>query len=314
MSNSIKAMKQNPEEPTKIVRVGDIIFGDAQVPLIAGPCAAESLEQLETVAKTLKKLGIQGIRAGAYKPRTSPYSFQGMGLEGLEHLASIKKEFDLQVFSEVMSVAQVQEAHDYVDCFQVGSRNMQNFELLKALGETRKPVLLKRGFAATLKEFIYSAEYIIAGGNEDVILCERGIRSFDPETRNVLDLGGVAALKEMTNLPVIVDPSHATGKQSLVIPAARAGVAVGGDAIIVEAHPVPHESISDADQALSMADLTDLVAQLEPVAKAIGRTMSTEVVKSSLPKPKAGEPAQSVLASQLRLQANESQKQLAKRA
>lgn len=313
MNDSLKSTKQNPDDPTTIVSVGDVTFGDSQIPVIAGPCAVESYEQLETVAKNLKKLGVQGLRAGAFKPRTSPYSFQGMGVEGLKHLAEIKKEYNLQVFSEVMSVEHIEQALEYVDCFQVGSRNMQNFELLKKLGETNTPVLLKRGFAATLKEFIYSAEYILAGGNNAVILCERGIRSFDPETRNVLDLGGVAALKEMTNLPVIVDPSHATGKQSLVIPAARAGVAVGGDGIIVEAHPVPNESISDADQALSMDMLADLVNQLEPVAKAVDRVMSTEVVKNAHPKPKAGEPAQSVLASQLRMKETE-QRNIAKRA
>ena len=197
MSNSeLKVSKQNPSDPTSVIKIGNLTFGGDSIPLIAGPCAAENYEQLHTVGKALNALGIQGIRAGAFKPRTSPYSFQGLGEEGLEYLTMVKKEFDLTVFSEVMSVEQIELAMNHVDCFQVGSRNMQNFELLKALGKTQKPVLLKRGFAATLKEFIYSAEYVLAGGNNNVILCERGIRSFDPDTRNVLDLGAVALLKE----------------------------------------------------------------------------------------------------------------------
>ena len=253
------------------VAIGDTVIGHDSLALIAGPCAIESYEQVREVADTLVELGIPAIRGGVYKPRTSPYSFQGLHEKGFDILRAIKRETGLAVVSEVMSIEQVHEAHEVFDCFQVGSRNMQNFELLKELGKTRKPVLLKRGLAATVDEFLHAAEYILAGGNEQVILCERGIRSFDSATRNVLDLGAVALLKELSHLPVIVDPSHATGRRSLVIPTAKAAVAVGADGIIVECHPVPEKSVSDADQALSLDQLAELVTQVRPVAHAVGR-------------------------------------------
>ncbi|MBX2861167.1 MAG: 3-deoxy-7-phosphoheptulonate synthase [Vampirovibrio sp.] len=246
--------------------------GGNQLALIAGPCAVESLDQVMEVAIHAKQLNIPCLRGGAFKPRTSPYSFQGMGLEGLEHLDQVRKTTGMAVISEVMSVEQMNMAQPYLDCFQIGARNMQNFELLKELGKQKKPVILKRGLSSTVEEFLYSAEYIMAEGNPNVILCERGIRSFDNMTRNVLDLGAVALLKELTHLPVLVDPSHATGKRSLVIPAARAGVAIGADGILVEAHPIPEKSVSDAAQALSLDDLTQLMKELEPVANAIGKS------------------------------------------
>lgn len=264
--------KEHPGHRTT-VRIGDAVFGGRAVPVIAGPCAVESLEQLEETARALKKAGIACIRAGAFKPRTSPYSFQGMGEDGLKLLDDVRRRYGLAAVSEVMSVEQIAIAESYVDCFQVGSRNMQNFELLKALGRTSKPVLLKRGLSATLDEFLMAAEYIMAEGNSQVILCERGIRSFDPATRNVLDLAAVALLKELTHLPVIVDPSHATGKRSLVGPASLAAAAIGADGLIIEAHPQPEKSVSDADQALSLAELAALVPQLDAVTAAIGRTV-----------------------------------------
>ena len=268
----LKHQKQHPEHQT-MVRVGNDIIGGGpkhKAPIIAGPCAVESLEQLREVARTLKKLGLNSLRAGAFKPRTSPYSNQGMGEEGIKLLAQIRNEFGLAIVTEVMSLEHIEIAlkHD-MDCLQVGSRNMQNFELLKALGQTRKPVLLKRGLSATVQEWLMSAEYILAGGNTQVVLCERGIRSFDNATRNVLDLGVVALLKEMTHLPIIVDPSHATGIKNLVTPAARAAAAIGADGLIVEAHPVPMESISDKDQALDMAELADLVHQVNSITMAM---------------------------------------------
>ncbi|MGE0201312.1 MAG: bifunctional 3-deoxy-7-phosphoheptulonate synthase/chorismate mutase [Candidatus Melainabacteria bacterium] len=270
MSTPMKHTKKN-DDHRSVVMIGDTAVGGQSVPVIAGPCAVESYEQLKHVAETLVQSGVKCIRGGAFKPRTSPYSFQGMGMEGLMLLDQIRKEYNLAAVTEVMSVEQIGMAQDYVDCLQVGARNMQNFDLLKALGQQRKPVLLKRGLTATLQEFLMAAEYILAGGNNDVILCERGIRSFDTETRNVLDVGAIARLKEMTHLPVIGDPSHATGKRSLVAPAAKACVAVGADAIIVEAHPVPHESVSDADQALCLDELSQLVSDLHLVATAVGR-------------------------------------------
>jgi 3-deoxy-7-phosphoheptulonate synthase len=277
----MRHVKLHPDH-TSTVQVGHAFVGGTQTVMMAGPCAVESLEQLTRVAKTLQELNIPCLRGGAFKPRTSPYSYQGMGLEGLKLLADVGKAFGLAVVTEVMSVEHLQMAEPYVDCFQVGSRNMQNFELLKALGKTRKPILLKRGLSATLEEFLYAAEYILAEGNDQVILCERGIRSFDPATRNVLDVGAVALLKEMTHLPILVDPSHATGKRTLVGPAAKAGLAVGADGLIVEAHPVPEQSISDASQALSMEDLTELMPQLEAVAEAVGRPLGLGVPHADL--------------------------------
>lgn len=256
------------------VRVGSVVFGGNEIVMIAGPCAIESLEQLSLTAEALNKAQIPCLRGGAFKPRTSPYSFQGMGVEGLELMAAVGEKHQVALITEVMSVEQIHMAAPFVDCFQVGSRNMQNFELLKALGKAGKPVLLKRGLAATLEEFLFAAEYILAEGNSQVILCERGIRSFDPTTRNVLDLGAVALLKEMTHLPVIVDPSHATGKRSLIGPTAKAGIAVGADGLIIEAHPVPEKSVSDAAQALSLPELMELIPQLEAVAMAVGRRLA----------------------------------------
>jgi 3-deoxy-7-phosphoheptulonate synthase len=270
--HAMKHRKQTADHQS-IIEVGQAQFGGNNVVMVAGPCAVESEAQLMAVGETLKALGIPCLRGGAFKPRTSPYSFQGMGLEGLELMAQVGAEFGLGVITEVMSLEQIQIAHPLVDCFQVGSRNMQNFELLKALGKTDKPILLKRGLSATLDEFLMAAEYIMAEGNEQVILCERGIRSFDNSTRNVLDLAAVALLKEKTHLPVIVDPSHATGIQSLITPTSKAAVAVGADALIVEAHPNPLESVSDADQALSLAMLADLMHEVNPVAIAIGRPL-----------------------------------------
>jgi 3-deoxy-7-phosphoheptulonate synthase len=253
------------------VQVGDVIFGAADVPVIAGPCSAESIEQLRQVADMLLKLGIGCLRAGAFKPRTSPYAFQGLQGEGLELLSQIKAETGLAIVSEVMSIEQIGLSAPVLDCYQVGARNMQNFELLKMLGRQSKPVLLKRGLSATLEEFLLAAEYILSEGNPNVILCERGIRSFDPATRNVLDLASVALLKERTHLPVIVDPSHATGRRSIVLPVSRAAIAVGADGIIVEAHPEPEHSVSDADQAISLAELAELTRQVDAIRLAIGR-------------------------------------------
>lgn len=265
-------LKQHPNHHTTI-QVRNMSIGGPRPVLMAGPCAAESWEQLRETALTLKRLGIPCLRAGAFKPRTSPYSFQGMGLEGVQLLGRIRQELNLAVISEVMSLEQIAPMAPHIDIYQVGSRNMQNFDLLKALGRQDKPVLLKRGLAATLDEFLNAAEYILAHGNPNVILCERGIRSFDNATRNVLDLGAVALLKTRTHLPVIVDPSHATGVRELVIPAARAGIAVGSDGLIVEAHPQPEQSVSDADQALSFNDLENLVRQVSIMADAVAECL-----------------------------------------
>jgi 3-deoxy-7-phosphoheptulonate synthase len=250
-----------------------VAIGGEAIVIIGGPCAVESLEQMETIARELKSAPIQALRGGVYKPRTSPYSFQGSGLAGLEILATVRQRYDLPVVTEVMAISQIEEISQYADMLQVGSRNMQNFDLLKALGQTDKPILLKRGLAATIEEFVMAAEYIMSHGNPNVVLCERGIRSFDNYTRNVLDLGAVAALKQITHLPVIVDPSHAAGRRELIADLSRAAIACGADGLIIECHPEPDQSISDAQQALSIESMMQLVQSVQPVAKAVGRTV-----------------------------------------
>jgi 3-deoxy-7-phosphoheptulonate synthase len=257
---------------TTIVRLSEqVTIGDRAVVIIGGPCTVESWEQMETVATQLAKAPVHALRGGVYKPRTSPYAFQGMGLEGLEILSSMRRRYGLPVVTEVMAISQIEEVSAHADMLQVGSRNMQNFDLLKALGQANKPVLLKRGLSATIEEFVMAAEYIMAHGNHQVVLCERGIRSFDTYTRNVLDLGAVVALKQITHLPVIVDPSHAAGKRELIPDLARAAVACGADGLIIECHPEPEKSVSDARQALTLEDMVSLVQSLKPIAAAVGR-------------------------------------------
>ncbi len=257
----------------KIVKISETLTcGGESIVIIGGPCTVENLQQMETVAQKLSG-SIHGLRGGVYKPRTSPYAFQGMGEEGLEILTKVRSLYNMPVVSEVMSISQIEIMAAHVDMLQVGSRNMQNFDLLKALGQAGKPILLKRGLAATIEEFVMAAEYILSHGNPDVILCERGIRSFDSYTRNILDLGAVAALKQITNLPVIVDPSHAVGKRELVAPLAKAAIACGADGLIIECHPEPEKSVSDARQALSLEDMQDLVESLKPIATAVGRNI-----------------------------------------
>lgn len=269
--------KSHPEQKT-IVKLSDTVaIGNTNIVIIGGPCSVESLSQMETVATKLKAAPIGALRGGVYKPRTSPYSFQGLGLEGLKILSQIKQRYNLPVVTEVMTIGQIPEIAAHADMLQVGSRNMQNFDLLKALGQIDKPVLLKRGLAATLEEFVYAAEYILSEGNPNVVLCERGIRSFDPYTRNVLDLGVVVALKQITHLPVIVDPSHAVGKRELVAPLARAAIAAGADGLIIECHPEPEQSVSDARQALSLEEMVNLVRSLEAIATAVGRRLQTGI-------------------------------------
>lgn len=275
MLNAKLAAKAHSEHRTVVNLPNQIAIGSEDIVVIGGPCAVESLEQMQQIAQTLSTIAVQALRGGVYKPRTSPYSFQGMGIDGLRILASVRQQYEMPVVTEVMSIAQLETVCAYADMLQIGSRNMQNFELLKAIGEVNKPVLLKRGLAATIEEFVMAAEYILAHGNPNVVLCERGIRSFDSYTRNVLDLGAVVALKQLTHLPVIVDPSHAAGKRELIPSLARAAIACGADGLIVECHPVPEESVSDARQALSLEDMVTLVQSLEPVAAAIGRKLGS---------------------------------------
>ena len=271
MSNAKLASKFHSEDQTVVNISGQTTVGGADFLIIGGPCTVESMEQMTAVANKLITAPVQMLRGGVYKPRTSPYSFQGLGIEGLKILASVRQRYNIPVVTEVMSIPQIESVITYADMLQIGSRNMQNFELLKAVGKTSKPVMLKRGLAATIEEFLMAAEYILSHGNPNVVLCERGIRSFDSYTRNVLDLSAVAALKQLTHLPVIVDPSHAVGKRELVPSLAKAAVACGADGLMVECHPIPEESVSDARQALSLEDMLELVQSLRPIASAVGR-------------------------------------------
>jgi len=273
MQNAQLATKTDLNRQTRVQLRSNVVVGGTDLLIVGGPCSVESLEQMETVADQLSSIAVQALRGGVYKPRTSPYSFQGLGEAGLEILDTVRKQYDLPVITEVMAITQIAVLAERVDALQVGSRNMQNFDLLKALGQAGKPIILKRGLAATVEELVMAAEYILSHGNPNVVLCERGIRSFDPYTRNVLDLGAVVALKQLTHLPVIVDPSHAAGKRELVPDLARAAIACGADGLLIECHPEPEQSISDARQALSLDTMAALVESLQPIAAAVGRSI-----------------------------------------
>ena len=256
-----------------LVKVGRATLGGSAVVMMAGPCAVESREHILEMARLVREAGIPVLRGGAFKPRSSPYSFQGHGEEGLKWMREAADAHELAVVSEVMDPSQIPLMLDYVEVLQVGARNMQNFALLAALGKIRKPVLLKRGISATIQEWLMAAEYIMSGGNYEVILCERGIRTFETATRNTFDVSAVPVLKQLTHLPVVVDPSHAIGVRDKVIPLARAGVAAGADGCIVEFHTCPEEALSDGPQALYPEMLTQLVRELDGICKAIGRTL-----------------------------------------
>lgn len=235
-----------------IVRVKDAVIGGGAHVMIAGPCSVESREQLRTVAQAMKSAGVSVLRGGAFKPRTSPYDFQGLGLEGLVILKEIADEFDMVTVSEITTPSQLESAARYIDIIQIGARNMQNFDLLKAAGQMKMPVLLKRGIAATLDEFVFAAEYIMAGGNDQVMLIERGIRTYERWTRNTLDISAVPLLKQETHLPVLVDVSHSTGRKDILLPCAKAALAAGADGIMVETHPDPQAALSDAAQQIDI--------------------------------------------------------------
>lgn len=256
-----------------IINIKNIKIGGKKVVTMAGPCAIENEKDIIKTAQKVKEYGAQILRGGAFKPRTSPYSFQGLGKDGLIYLSKAAKEYGLLSVTELMEIKDLDLLCEYADIIQIGARNMQNYKLLQAVGKVKKTVLLKRGISATLEEFILSAEYIMNEGNHSVILCERGIRTFVKHTRNTLDLNIVPLLKKHVHLPIIVDPSHATGKRELVIPMARASIAAGADGIMVEVHPKPEESISDADQTISPNEFKKLMEEIRPIAKAIGRTI-----------------------------------------
>lgn len=280
-SKSKQALKSAGDAPLAVAIGGGLCVGDGAFTVIAGPCALESAEQIEQTAAAVKAAGAHLLRGGAFKPRTSPYSFQGLGQVGLQLLAEQGRRHRLPVVSEIMDASQLSMMLECVDVLQIGARNMQNFSLLREVAKARRPVLLKRGFGATLEEWLQSAEYLLAGGNEQVILCERGIRSFDNTLRNTLDLAGVAWIKQHSKLPVIVDPSHATGISSLVAPMCLAAAAAGADGLMVEVHPTPDAALCDGPQALSPEMFTQLMQTLRALLHALGRDLALSGVEGS---------------------------------
>ena len=268
-----KLASKEHHQGTTVVRVGDVSIGNGEITVIAGPCSIESEEQIMESANIMKKLGIKIMRASAFKPRTSPYDFQGMGIKGLKLLKKVKEKTGILTETEVMDVRDVPIAAEYVDVLRVGARNMQNYDLLKELGKINKPVILKRGMSATINEFLMAAEYVLYHGNKDVILCERGIRTFETAYRNTLDVGAVAVLKNMTHLPVIVDPSHAAGKRELIAPLSKAAIAAGADGLLIECHPNPEKALSDGAQSIYPEQLAQLLKDLKPLCEALGRKL-----------------------------------------
>jgi 3-deoxy-7-phosphoheptulonate synthase len=264
------ASKDFQNEKT-IVDVDGVKLGGEKIIMMAGPCAVENRESLIETAHFLKSVGTDFLRGGAFKPRTSPYSFRGLGEEGLKILAKAKDETGLKIVTEVMTSTDVKLVAEYADVLQIGTRNMKNFQLLDEVGKSDKPVLLKRGMSATVKEWLLSAEYILSQGNPDVILCERGIRTYETALRNTLDLSVVPLLSELTHLPVIVDPSHGTGKRSLINPMSKASIAAGADGLIIEVHPCPEHALSDGEQSLTFQQFAKLMEELKPIVKIFGR-------------------------------------------
>jgi 3-deoxy-7-phosphoheptulonate synthase len=266
------ASREVRAEPSE-VRVNGITIGGKAVIVMAGPCSVESEAQVQEVADAVKAAGAKILRGGAFKPRTSPYAFQGLKEQGLKYLADARKRTGLPVVTEVLETESVELVAQYTDIMQIGARNIQNFTLLRRVGEMGKPVLLKRGMATSIQEFLLSAEYILAAGNPNVILCERGIRTFETSTRFTLDLNAVPVLKKLSHLPVVVDPSHGTGHWDLVAPMAKGAVACGADGLIIEVHPKPEEALSDGPQSLKPAKFAQLMRELRPVAEAVGRSL-----------------------------------------
>jgi 3-deoxy-7-phosphoheptulonate synthase len=264
------ASREFKSDPT-IVDLNGINIGAKDIVVMAGPCAVESLEQTIAAAEAVVKAGAKVLRGGAYKPRTSPYSFQGLGKRGLEILKEASEKTGLKIVTEVMSPQTVELVAEYADILQIGARNIQNFSLLEAVGKISKPVLLKRGLMSTVEEFLMSAEYILSNGNPNVILCERGIRSFEKYTRNTLDISAIPMIKELSHLPIIVDPSHATGIRSLVGPVSKAAIAAGADGLIIEVHPEPEKAMSDGAQSLHPEEFDDLMLEMMHLARAVGR-------------------------------------------
>jgi 3-deoxy-7-phosphoheptulonate synthase len=273
VTHAYKLVSREVKAENSVVHIGAVPVGGPGLVIAAGPCAVESHDQMLTVARRVKQAGAHILRGGAFKPRTSPYSFQGLGEEGLKILAAAREETGLPVVTEALDVEGVDLIERYADCIQIGARNMQNFSLLKRAGRAKKPVLLKRGLAATLEEFLMSAEYILSEGNYEVVLCERGVRTFSDFSRNTLDLAVVPAVKSVSHLPILVDPSHGTGRRDKVSPLSRAAVAVGADGLIVEVHHDPNTALSDGPQSITPEMFDELVSELRQIAPVIGRSL-----------------------------------------
>jgi 3-deoxy-7-phosphoheptulonate synthase len=278
ISEPYKLASRTFRQEDTVFNVGDLRIGGDEVIVMAGPCSAENEAQVNATAAAVKRAGAKALRGGAFKPRSSPYSFQGLGEEGLRLLRGAANTHDLKLVTEVMDISQIEVIDRYADIFQVGARNMQNFTLLRELGRTRKTVLLKRGISATIEEWLLSAEYVLAGGNTEVILCERGIRTFETSTRNTLDISAIPIVKQLSHLPVFVDPSHGTGRRDKVAPMARAAVAAGADGLLIEVHCDPDKAMSDGAQSLFPGQFDRLMAELRIIAPAIGRSICLEPV------------------------------------
>ena len=273
VTTPFKLASRSFQEKNTLIRIKDVELGGNEVVLIAGPCSIESEEQIFKMAEVVSKSGGKILRGGAFKPRTSPYSFQGLGEDGLKMMRAAADKFNLLVISEVMQISHIELMEPYTDIFQVGARNMQNFALIKELGSVNKPVMLKRGIASTIEEWLMSAEYILSGGNKDVFLCERGIRTFETYTRNTFDLSAIPVVHKRSHLPIVADPSHATGLRDQVPPMARAAVAAGADGLMIEIHDDPERALSDGPQALTPDVYIKLIQELKLIAQAIGRTL-----------------------------------------
>lgn len=275
VSNPYKQVSREWKPENTLVTIAPgVVFGGRDVPVIAGPCSVESEEQIVAAARAVKSAGAVALRGGAFKPRSSPYSFQGLGKKGLELLALAKRETGLAIVTEAMDDEGARLVAEFADCLQIGARNMQNYSLLKTVGKIGKPVLLKRGMAATIQDLLLSAEYILAEGNTQVILCERGLRSFDTASRNLFDLTAIPIVQQLSHLPIVADPSHGTGRRDKVLPMARAAVAAGADGVIIEVHPQPEKAMSDGAQSQTPDQFTETMRQLRRVADAIGRSIS----------------------------------------
>jgi 3-deoxy-7-phosphoheptulonate synthase len=278
VSKPYKLVSRDVKPENTIVRVptplGDVAFGGTEIAMVAGPCAIETRAQAFTIAKQIKAAGARLFRGGAYKPRTSPYSFQGLGEAGLEIMAEVRKEFGLGIITEAIDHESLDLVAEFADVIQIGARNMQNFSLLKRAGRAKKPVLLKRGMSATLDEFLMAAEYLMSEGNYAVILCERGVRTFSDFTRNTLDLAVVPAVQKRSHLPIVVDPSHGTGRRNKVLPLSRAAVAVGADGLLVEVHHDPDRALSDGPQSILPAEFEQLIREVRQIAAVLGRTIN----------------------------------------